>query len=347
MTSEIGTADPILIAGPSSSGSHLLAVLLDNHPHIVVGPELHLFTSPVILSSWPVAQTALLRGMQLKRNIVHKSLRHTRWWKTCEMATVFPLEGLAAHKHYGLSRRQTLSLVRESECLEGFVAQLAAHFSKWRGKPRAAWAEKSLDNVFTAADLLPRFPGSRAIVTMRHPYPAVASLIRRGTSPVAAMASWTRRAAAALTLLERHPAALLVKYEGLVGDTESTMDRVIAFLGLSPGNASLDPASNGYWSGIRLHQTWQAQPTTGIRKLDAETESRSLGESEKALFATMRLTTKGIRELGIASPTSAMDVAARFGYSVAWDKSVGIPKLDLSTPTIKALSSWEVEISAP
>ena len=40
--------NPIIIGGSGSSGSSLLATILNRHPEVAVGPELSLFNKPVL-----------------------------------------------------------------------------------------------------------------------------------------------------------------------------------------------------------------------------------------------------------------------------------------------------------
>lgn len=87
---------------------------------------------------------------------------------------------------------------------------------------------------------------SRLLLLSRDGRGVMASMMRSGKSAAAAAQAWSKYYERALPWLERHVPpqhVLRVRYEDLAGDTEATLARIFAFLGLPPATPAQRAAS--------------------------------------------------------------------------------------------------------
>jgi len=192
---------PVIVAVgcAPSSGSTLLADLIDSIPDAVCGSEVKLFS---VRAHYDDGVTAL-RGARLPSSPTG----------SCVAAR----EQLIAGRlyRYGLNTRRVREMADESDCFPAFAATFLGHLAALRGRAGRLLVEKTPRNAHTARSFLDAFPSGRYVHVVRHPAWVCASQLRRGRPPYLAASTWLIDNAPAWQLRD-HPRVLTVKYEELV-----------------------------------------------------------------------------------------------------------------------------------
>jgi len=222
-----------IIGGSASSGSSLLAHLLNNHSQIYCGPETNIFTNRKFLQSWKKHKTSILS---------RKGEYNTVW-----------------HVHRGMqlshlsSDDQLKSLINESLYFSDFVKKLIS--LKCENENKEFFSEKTPSNSVLFHTLSDEFPDSTLVLTVRNPFDAIASMINRG---------WSIPYAAGLYLINISfglsvPQGLkVVKYEDLIENPESTLTHLLGASGLNYEPDMLQDITK-----------MEKLPSWGIKKLNA------------------------------------------------------------------------------
>jgi hypothetical protein len=134
--------------------------------------------------------------------------------------------------------------------------RLLAEWGRYWDRDRPVLLEKSPPNLIRTRFLQALFPEASFVIVLRHP--AVVALATRGWVPdplEALLKHWFHAHALLAQDLSRIRRALVVRYESLVADPRSELDRVGSFLGLeSLPDAGIEPdRSQRHWS------EWAAQ----------------------------------------------------------------------------------------
>jgi hypothetical protein len=204
------TPAPVFIGGAQRSGTTLLRVMLDSHPAIAAGPELHL-----------AAALASRRRAPWRR--LSEQLAAYPWWST--VATPAPTRDPAAQRE--------------------LVEALMRAYLERTGKRR--WVEKTPSNVFHFVYLRRLYPEARFVHCVRDGRDAVCSLLgttwfrpRWRPRALAATLKWLLAVRIGRASARRLAGAYLeVRYESLVDDPERTLRAVLEFVGESWDDAVL------------------------------------------------------------------------------------------------------------
>ena len=256
------TSSPgIVVLGAPRTGTTLLRRLLNGHPEICCPGETFLLTSAARF---------------LRPDYVSEGIEYG------------VLGGLAAA---GIPRDQARAALRG--LVEGFFRQLAAR----AGKPR--WASKTAIDAFYLPEVEQLMAGhARFVCIVRHGLDTALSLkdlcdanetyireihayVARNPRPLVAFAElWTDVTGGLLDLAARRPGeSLLVRYEDLVAEPQSTLDRLAAFLDLAQGSLAAKSLSEDAPSGLG---DWKTYGKPGI-------EASSVGRWRTLAPATLTL----------------------------------------------------------
>ncbi|MGC8553114.1 MAG: sulfotransferase family protein [Phycisphaerae bacterium] len=228
------------------SGTTMLAVLLDRHADIAVGPESHFFevikhlhlpsglTSPEIDAWLPrILAAPRMRDLELSSDAV-------RLWL------------------------QPGSPAGEANI---FAAILQAYRAK-RGK--AIIAEKTPQHLLELNTLLHWYPQAKAICVLRDGRDAVASILqvpwRSHSSARLYALQWNRYFKLIQAAQKRHPQrVLLIRYEDLASDPKPQLQRIGLFMGVEFDPAQLD-ATQQSCAVPQWELGWKASAETAPRQ---------------------------------------------------------------------------------
>lgn len=282
------THAPIIVGSAPSSGSTLLVNLIGRIPGIYQTNELSIFDKPdwfsmtptELMEQWPIIST---RGYPRRLG--------------CEMRPVFT----------GI-RRSSWPAPRPGEDYLTFLMRYMDDQIQTHGCRR--WVEKTPANIFSLQQLKRIAPEAQFVVIMRDARAVIKSLIRRGYSPVLAVARWYL-SSLKIHALGEDPRVLLLKYEELVTSPSQTTRRLMKFINEPFSHEVLEPIE-----GEKPVPTWSASPNDMIRPVALWQERDVLDSRAVAAFLSMRATPDFEEELGLSgsAPTPA-ELQAIFGYA--------------------------------
>lgn len=249
---------PVFVLGSRRSGTTMVRDLLDHHPALSVLPaEGTMLTNfawhlkrlkpdswlPFLGCEWlrrlanPINQQPywlLGRSSPEGSPYVEFGRALQAWWPLVRTrlgprTTSWPLVAIAlAYAH----------------CTTGFRAD----------SPLLRWVEKTPANERFIARLMAEFPEARMLHIVRHPFAVYASscrALRDSGLPPSEETRFLRqmrlsyREAASRSAQPASDSYLLVRYEDLLEDTASGIDRIAAFLGIEPLPVMTQPTANG------------------------------------------------------------------------------------------------------
>ena len=292
------------IGGSGSSGSSLLAQLLDETSAVVCGNEMSIFSKPLFYDDF---------------SLISKRISLIR--KTGLSSSPYALERTVLRniEQYGLDKNKVYTKLRESKTFQEFVKWMADEILSIQKK--TLWVEKTPDNIYMVGSFLHGFPKAKFIHIVRDPRDVVLSLMKRGHSCESSAAIWLSSVACVYTY-RNHDRLLEIRYEDLVLDTDSTMQKVFDFLqiGVWKGRErkpSLDPQKR------IVHNVWTNLPSEPIRSTSLKKYAKF---PELNRILSWRLSDELSETLGI-SPFSIKDLAQLYGYDT--DCNVAEPKSGL------------------
>ncbi len=162
----------VLIGNSPSSGSTLLADLLDSSRHSACGVELNLFSDRNIYSFEDYRDRGKRSSPASSIYVARNGLNFTRLYS------------------YGLDIATFESIVARSQTVRAFAEQFACHFLALRGKDEGGVLfDKTPQNINCIPEFLASFPDSYFIHLVRNPLYVTSSLLKR-FSPFIALATW-------------------------------------------------------------------------------------------------------------------------------------------------------------
>lgn len=287
---------PVLIGGAGSSGTTLLAAILDSHPWIVCGPEMSFFNKRVIYGDYSRFQKRLRKWLEKG----------------------FPTDGyvlyprfLAGREYYGLEDTRLLGWANGAQTLHRFVELLQTHILEEKGKTQ--FVEKTGSNAYCFREFVNIFPRTRIIHLARDGRDVVCSLMRRGMTLFRASSHWLYNTSAALAC--RHlPQYLEIRYEDLVTNPTGVIQRVCAHIEAEfvPRMLNRDRGEVPQ-SGL---QTWRSSPTGPITSKSVGQYKEQLSEFQLSCFYHVCLTNRAAEQLGMSKSVNTVDILSSLGYSV-------------------------------
>lgn len=227
--------DPIFIGGDGRSGTTLLSVVLDSHPLLVVGPELH-FGGPENLGPYVLECCELIVkgdprvfGAGLKENPRLKL--GVQFAKRCHRFGI-PFEVVMDLVREQMARTRSDLRRFEDRCV------LIDALGEWRRAQTGSsrWGIKIMREIGKIPQYASLWPRAQFVHIIRDGRDVAASqMAEHGTwgygSIREAAKSWAGMIDAVRKHARKHPVHEL-RYEDLVGDPEPTLRRLVEFLGV-------------------------------------------------------------------------------------------------------------------
>lgn len=285
----------VLVGNAPSSGSTMLADLLDSTARTASGPELGMFATRYFYS-WGanILRTSSSSCLYLRRCGLNPGVLHS----------------------YGLNRAGLLEMIRSSNSPVAFSERFARHFLILRGKdPEGVVFEKTPENVNCLEDFLRISDTSRFVHIARNPLYVASSLRKRGFPSFVALATWFVDVARYLPFAS-HPRVFSVRYEDLVQSPFPIVASIIAWASgrdIDPAAIEAGFSSNPY---RELHETRIASwGSKGVGRI-VNANTRSLPEEECAAMAAMlgvKIGRRYGRRFGLPEVSFA-EVLRKLGY---------------------------------
>lgn len=197
---EINCLTPIIIGGHARSGTTLLRVILDTHPHVVCGPESRIFES--------LAQGGLKKIKKRADRIA---------------------------KRYGTTRTDILKLLKEADNESEFVYRFFDTYCNKTGKAR--WAEKTPNNIYWFDRISAFFPEMYLIHIIRdfrdlclsqHP---TNEIFQSDGVNYGLLTGWINAIRCGIRQ-RSNPRYIEIRYEDLIFDTVPTLQKLFVFIRL-------------------------------------------------------------------------------------------------------------------
>ncbi|MDH3955513.1 MAG: sulfotransferase [Desulfobacteraceae bacterium] len=204
----------IAIGNAPSSGSTLLADLLDSLPFSVCGPELNLFSLNKYFSDFEKVKQN--HSLSSKSALIYQGRQRLL------------TEYLRA---YGLNQKKINAIYDESATFVDFCHKLFEAFAKFRGKECQVFFEKTPQNIHCARAFLDTFEDGFFLHIVRNPLLVYKSLIRRNLPPYIAANTWLIDVSRAYQL-RNNPRLIEVKYETLVQEPAETIGKILKKIGI-------------------------------------------------------------------------------------------------------------------
>ena len=263
--------NPIIIGGSGSSGSTLLATIINRHPDISIGPELSLFNKPVIYN-----EPYHLFSKNLESYIV-KGTSTQGWflyWKT-----------LRELKKYGWDKNE---LIKMSYNCKNNVEFIDNFFNRYLEENNSSiWAEKTPSNSYCFQSFLKLYPNGRIIHIYRDYRDVVSSLKRRGMNSYYASMLYLYNTSTALGCRKQENYYEL-SYEELVTDPSRSINDLCKFLKV-PYNKKMIKESKG--ENVSQIKSWRNNPSGEIRSNSIKVKNRILTNYDYFVFNHVRIST--------------------------------------------------------
>jgi hypothetical protein len=300
----LGCDSPIFVVGAPRSGTTMMRLILNAHPHIAIPPETSYF--PDIY--WRYAARNGAARNSTARNPALWPQAVDSFTRLCEARF-----------------RPTLDLREAGDSLRlgapDFGLLLALPLTRWataQGKGR--WGEKTPLHIFYADVITRLFPAAKIVALQRDPRAVVASLNRfvaAGNDTVLNARLWRDAWTRGRAILDSSvPAAqrLTVRYEDLVGSPEQVILEVCEFLGedFSPAMLAFGETASGYIDVVRsakIQQPIHADPAEWRHQL-----------SDRQVALVERICGSPMTELGYTRegralrPSELAEVAVKLAY---------------------------------
>ncbi|MBL4652296.1 MAG: sulfotransferase [Flavobacteriales bacterium] len=198
-----------LIGNAPSSGSTLLADLLDSTEHSACGPELEFFCNKLLYDFG-----------EFKKNPSKTSAI-----STLKSTGVYP--NYNRLQHYNLDKEQLFKMVKNSDSLTSFFNQFSDHFLTYRNKNQSGIVfEKTPQNVNVINEFLTNADTGYFIYIVRNPLYVYNSLLNRGWGNYLALCTWLITAAH-ISKYINNPRVKIIKYEELIERPFETASQLI------------------------------------------------------------------------------------------------------------------------
>ena len=287
-----------LVGNAPSSGSTLLADLLDSTPITACGPELGLFSSEHFYSAENISRI-LFRSSRIPDVYV----RRTGLFKT-------------ALPHYGLTTR-SVKQISQRRGPTSFATTFAKNYLAYREREVSGLVfEKSPVNCGVISLFLNTFNSNYFIFMVRNPLSVLESLNRRGFDRHIALMTWLLSAASFYPFKD-HPRAICIRYEDLIQNPYLTTQQIIKKVTGQSIHSELIKTlhqTNSYRNtSVQRVLTWRSKNSNKIEILQPDrTNSMSLNLISTFIEATVN---KKYADLFNATDLTFRQALDEFGYS--------------------------------
>ena len=263
--------NPIIIGGSGSSGSTLLATIINRHPDISIGPELSLFNKPALYN-----EPYHLFSKNLESYMV-KGTSTRGWflyWKT-----------LRELKKYGWDKNE---LIKMSYKCKNNIEFIDNFFNRYlEENDSSIWAEKTPSNSYYFQSFLKLYPNGRIIHIYRDYRDVVSSLKKRGMNSYYASMLYLYNTSTALGCRKQENYYEL-SYEELVTDPSRTINDLCKFLKV-PYDKKMIKESKG--KNVNQIKSWRNNPSGEIKSNSIKVKNRILTNYDYFVFNHIRIST--------------------------------------------------------
>jgi hypothetical protein len=305
---------PILIGGSGSSGTTLVANLLNASSSIFCGPELYLFNKKDLYRR-PFRYTAGDFNVLLNKGLATASTLNTVFLSRSTFFHPYSdfsfLLNLSA---YGYNPREVCEMAASCPDFKHFVDSFYKRPLEFAQK--TVWAEKSPTNIYCIQEFLSLYPSGRYIHVVRDGRDVIPSLMLRGHTPEAAVRRWLHDTAAGYPH-RKSDRYLEIRYEDLVFQPEETLDMLFDFLNINEKAANVLRRAKNNEKAYRVHETWTMQPDQEISPRATMKWKRQEFRKKffiEQLFCYTHLAEKLARSWELPLPCSGNDILSLFGY---------------------------------
>lgn len=240
------------MGGAPSTGSTLLADLVDAAPGALCGPEFNIFC---VKDAYRFDE-AFRRAAACRRFFDTEACYapRSRFFNTRYLAQCgLDLAGLEA-------------MIGASDGLRDFADRFARHFAAFRSRDCIVFGEKTPINVSQAARFAAAFPEAIFIHIVRDGRAVVASLLKRGYTLVEAALIWMVQTAAGRDVAAAYPNVVEIRFQDLVAAPYETAQRLLDRVGHRVDAADIERgyAANAYRGDLPRIGTWSASKYEGV-----------------------------------------------------------------------------------
>jgi hypothetical protein len=287
----------ICIGGAPSSGTTLLANILDSTPGILCGPESNIFCMDAAYKYDTHFQEQAI-SCKFPCNSIYSPF--TRFFNR-------------KHCHsYGVEQKDVDAAIMSCDSLADFSRWLAEQFSAFRKRDCSAFAEKTPINVGYIGQFLKAFNDGLFIFVIRDGRAVVSSLKRRGFSLIESAMIWMYQTSLAIPWLD-HPRVATVKFEDIVanpfmiGAALASQAKVYA----SAVDIETLYRSNIYREKLERVATWRAHSYLPDQKA-AEWIDDNLSSEDLAILTAIKL--ESVFRPSVFKTISFADLLRTFNY---------------------------------
>lgn len=253
-----------LVGNAPSSGSTLLADLIDSATDSACGPELEFFCNKYLYS---------FKSFQ-------KNIYKTSYTATLRATGIFPQYGnLSA---YGLNKDRFEEMIHGASSLSDFFNAFTANYNKYRrNNKNSAVFEKTPQNINCIAEFLQTYPNGFFVIIVRNPLYVYNSLLNRGWGNYTALCTWLISNALIEPFLN-HKRVRVVKYEKLVVDPFTQVSSLLSdILGevIDPQEIEKNYKQNIYRRNI----------AAGLKSWEANRESHVINANNKRISEEIKV----------------------------------------------------------
>lgn len=315
----IGEIPITLIGGSGSSGSSLLARILDCHPDILCGPEMAFFNKRQVYGSH------------------EKFSRNFRRW----MRTGLPTDGYFFHpgflrglESYAVTETDIAQICEHTSTMEEVIRNLQEALLRRSGKSR--FVEKTPSNAYCFKAFLDMFPDGKVVHMVRDGRDVVCSLIGRGMDLYEATSVWLYNTAAAAACRGLSQYAE-IRYEDLVTEPGPTIEVLCRHLGVEFDERMLERKNAGD-DRRKEFASWSSSPSKSpITDKSVGKFRHELTTNDLQRFYNVRLTRWSARMLGVER-FDTRSLLTMFEYDLEGDCTGGYPVAKALDPV---KDSWQ------
>lgn len=218
----------VAIASCPSSGSTLLADIIDSLPNYVCGPE----------------SSLLAVASQCNINHSNDLLKPLLSLDPCKNRLSINFSRL---HEYGLNKSLLVNAWNKTKSVDDFLCFVSKRYIAFRGKPQYSYfCEKTPTNFAYAREIVEIPSVIGVLFVVRNPYYTISSMLLRGYSADQALLAWTQSAATALDMKYKGLPVSIISYENLVADPGETVLVALKELKLEYADQSPSQVMNAY-----------------------------------------------------------------------------------------------------
>lgn len=288
----------VLLASSPSSGSSLLSTVIDAIPCISCGPELGLFSHPLMYQDFPLFK--------------QKFLSYYRKFFTSYLYDFVQAEEIGFNPHGLLDEANLSYYCHDLNSIHELIQSSNSWFDLFDtvlcppDPCIECIVEKSPQNSYCAGEFLSSDNRNNKIIGIfRHPYETVYSLLNRGFTLKSAIGFWLNANVRLLSLCLSSQNCFLVSYTDLVLSPEQTIYNILDFL-------SLDSTTDFNMSDFNLTHSSRISNDRTLNSINSWSSNPSDGISSKPIFNWL----PNLTSLQIASINQSQVYFKKRSYSV-------------------------------